>query len=110
MMRGGWPWSVVLRRHTGRRHSQPYGTPPHGISKSRTAAKIWDFGWPPIMTALPHVTATSVGERVDIPVVSPGHTFGAPYTLDTRIGSVRNPLVTENTRRYRAQPWVVFVR
>src|SRR5436305_11425186 len=62
------------------------------------AAKISDF-FPVEGVALPQLTTTCPGERVEMPNVSPGHTDVSPNSGETCTGSVSQPRVIEKVRR-----------
>src|SRR5438105_10143820 len=65
------------------------------------AAKMSDF-FALEGVALPQLRTRSVGESVEIPNVSPGHTDVSPNSLETCTGADSQPFVIENVRRYWA--------
>ena len=74
---------------------------PYGSLTAIGTAKISEF--PRVeRIALPQLRTTLVGERVEIPNVSPGQTRGRPKWREICFGRDSQPFVIENVRRYSA--------
>ena len=77
---------------------EPRHSPPERAQWSAnvtTVAKISERGWLLTGTALPQLSATVFGDRLEMPKVSPGHTELSPGWFDTWMGAVSQPFVIE---------------